>query len=136
MNLAREDEYLKQQARQAAAAMRNAIAQAGLAVHPRRWTSRQRWIGLGASAAAGFVLGSVNLFHPGHIANIGGRSPAGPEPAEVKPHRLAGVIRILLDLAAIARPLLKNILAAYLASPGDESRPDAVPPAPARSGPA
>jgi hypothetical protein len=128
MNLTREDEYLEQQAQEAMAAMGYAMAQAGRDIDPRHWTAKARWIGLGASAAAGFVAGSIRLFPPRYGA---GPSKTASPPTEGKLHPLAGVFRIVLELVAIARPLLKSMLAAYLARPGDDGHSDTAPVEPA-----
>jgi hypothetical protein len=132
MNLTRENEYLQEQAQEAMSAMGNAMAQAGRAVHPRHWTAPARWTGLGASAAAGFVAGWISQFTPRH--NAGSPSKLSPQPTEGKHHLLATAFRIVLELAAIARPILRSMLSAYLAHPSGNGHSDAAPVEPTRSG--
>jgi hypothetical protein len=115
MNLAREDEYLDEQARQAKAAMGNALAQAGRAIDPRHWTVQQRWIALGIAAAAGFAGGAF-------IPRRQPVPPPAPQRDQPKQHRLAALFKIILEVASIARPLFRSILAAFLADSGPNGK--------------
>jgi hypothetical protein len=114
MNPNRENEYLTQQAREAWAAMGNAFAQAGRAVHPRHWRARTRWLALGVTAAAGFVIASANCAHHHDVATAPQPSP------EPKRHRISGVVKIIFELATLARPLLQSVLAGIVAHYSDE----------------
>jgi hypothetical protein len=113
MNLNREDEYLDEQAREAWSAMGHAFSEAGRALHPRHWSARARWVALGATALAGFVVGAAPGSRPSDEAAPlrGGQAPE----ASTKHHRIGAIFKLVLELAAIARPLLQSAFAGLMA---------------------
>ena len=119
MNLNSEDEFLKQQADEAWSAMGNTFAQAASAMHPKHWKARTWWIALGATAVTGFVVAAAVARRHSASAAANHCQPSQPPP-QPKRHRISGIIKFVLELAAIARPVLQSILAGFVAHASHE----------------
>lgn len=124
MNLNREDEFLKDQANEAWSAMGNTFAQAAHEMHPRHWKARTWWIALGATATAGIVIAVAATRRHTYATSHPSSAPPAP-----KRHRISGMVKLVLELAALARPLLESVLAGFVAHNSDDGAPKAGEPA-------